>query len=195
MTAYSDGKCAQLLSLLILHLTVITRFKYLLTLPPATAIRPYVLTITRNLYRGAGNHFDTPSGVGGAFDDEIQTFTLTVVQGSEDFISVPITLTMTTKMTAADVITETPMTIAGMTTTTRLTFFATSTIGATTSIGAAKVDSHLPPSFPPSSPIMISYGLAKNGDSWIPAMVIPTFAPFPRHSRAGGNPTAPLARS
>ena len=168
--------------------TVITRFKYLLTLPPATAIRPYVLTITRNLYRGAGNHFDTPSGVGGAFDDEIQTFTLTVVQGSEDFISAPITLTMTTKMTAADVITESPMTIAGMTTTTRLTFFATSTIGAEITTGAAKVDSHLPPSFPPpifppSSPIMISYGLAKNGDSWIPAMVIPTFAPFPRHSR------------
>ena len=122
------------------------------------------------------------------------------MQGSEEFVSVAITLTTgTTRMTIEEVISTSSMTLSEeMTITTRLTFFATSTIGAT--IGAAKVDSHFPPSFPPLSfpplsPIMVSYGLAKNGDSWIPAMVIPTLAPFPRHSRVGGNPTAPLARS
>ena len=158
-----------------------------------------MLTLTRNLFVDSNGglagiiiesnvNFGLTVGAETGLADEIGTYTLTVVEGSEQFVSVATTLTMTTKMTAADVITETPMTIAGMTTTTRLTFFATSTIGAEITTGAAKVDSPLPPSFPPlsfppSSPIMVSYGLAKNGDSWIPAMVIPAFAPFPRHSR------------
>ena len=182
-----------------LQVVVTTSVRFLITLPPEPVNRPLVLTLTRNLFVDSNGglagiiiesnvNFGLTVGAETGLADEIGTYTLTVVEGSEQFVSVATTLTMTTKMTAADVITETPMTIAGMTTTTRLTFFATSTIGAEITTGAAKVDSPLPPSFPPlsfppSSPIMVSYGLAKNGDSWIPAMVIPAFAPFPRHSR------------
>ena len=182
------------------YVIVTTHRRILTTLPPINTPRPHVLTLTDIDLNTAL----TGSGVRGRIIESTDTrltgnfhtffnlgrgpFTATIVEGTENFVSVAITLTMTTKMTAADVITQTPMTIAEMTTTTRLTFFATSTIRATMTIGAAKVDSHFPPSFPPSSfpplsPIMVSYGLAKNGDSWIPAMVIPAFAPFPRHSR------------
>ena len=190
---------------------ITTQYKYLITLPLAGQItHPFIATINRNwdlsvsgrdegivIVSGPGSGF----AVGGAWNFQTEAnHTITVVQGSEEFVSVAITLTTgTTRMTIEEVISTSSMTLSEeMTITTRLTFFATSTIGAT--IGAAKVDSHFPPSFPPLSfpplsPIMVSYGLAKNGDSWIPAMVIPTLAPFPRHSRVGGNPTAPLARS
>ena len=180
------------------YIVATTRIKYLLTLPPIAEItNPLSLTININandtefVVNGAAIIIETSDNVarpiGGMFNIFTGNHIITVAQGSEDFISVAITLTTETIMAVPQTITETPMTIAEMTTTTRLTFFATSTIGATTSIGAAKVDSHLPPSFPPSSPIMVSYGLAKNGDSWIPAMVVPAFAPFPRHSRLRGN--------
>ena len=205
------------------HRIMTTGNRYLLTLPPATASRPFVITTSMNLFHAMNTSrpiFSTrPVEVGilYPFPSSVLLWTLTIVQGSEQFTGVEITLTTgTTKMTAADVITESEMTLsAAMTTrmtnaatpttmevitpermiTTAMTAFLirTITIGANT--GAAKVDSRLPPSFPPSSPIMVSYGLAKNGDSWIPDIVIPALAPFPRHSRVGGNPTAPLARS
>ena len=181
-----------------------TEIKQLLTLPAASqSTPPIVITTTTNFDTGAGAgeavivSTDLPARInvpGGNynFDADDEVYTLTIVEGSEEFISVAITLTTENTTTVPHIITETPMTIAAMTITTRLTTFATSTITIGANIGAAKVDSHLPPSFPPpifppSSPIMVSYGLAKNGDSWIPAMVIPTLAPFPRHSRLRGN--------
>ena len=158
-------------------LLVSTNIKFLLTLPPHPRMNPLVITITNNLTR-VSNRVSQSDFI--ALEDTLGIITvgqtiriegntrpriMTIVEGSEDFISVAITLTMTTKMTAADVITETPMTITGMTTTTRLTFFATSTmtIGAEITTGAAKVDSHFPPSFPPSSfPQVPKLALAEN---------------------------------
>ena len=181
-----------------------TQVKFLITLPALVA-RPLIITTTRHLDGGVNNEViiiesnappDLPALMTGSElnyrTSGVETFTLTIAEGSEDFISVAITLTTgTTRMTIEEVISTSSMTLSEeMTITTRLTFFATSTmtIGAEITTGAAKVDSHFPPSFPPSSfppssPIMVSYGLAKNGDSWIPAMVVPAFAPFPRHSR------------
>ena len=137
------------------------------------------------------------------------TYEITIVQGSENFISVAVMVSITTEMTAADIITESEMTlsaamttrmtnaatpttmaitIAGISTTMIMTILArtittimTAFLTTTMTIGAAIDNSHLPPSFPPSSfppssPIMVSYGLAKNGDSWIPAAVIPATA-------------------
>ena len=151
------------------YVVITTTIKYLITLPPiAQSTPPIVITTMRSLDRdgGIGNGEAIISGgenppVDSVYDvgqywnfgAGIDTYTLTIIEGSEEFVSEAITLTMTTKMTAADVITETPMTITAMTITTRLTFFATSTmtIGAEITTGAAKVDSHFPPSFPPSS--------------------------------------------
>ena len=175
--------------------TAITRHRYLLTLPPISTPIPYVITTSINLFRISNIDYDTALGGGGNFADAVRNYTLTIVEDGYQFISVEITLTNKNTTTVPHIITETPMTIEAMTIISISITFATSTMTIGANTGAAKVDSHLPPSFPPSSPIMVSYGLAKNGDSWIPAMVIPTFAPFPRHSRVGGNPTAPLARS
>ena len=193
-------------------LTTFGRSRILATLPPATAPRPYVLIITTQALAVAfsdaaviispfpnirvGSFLSFPPSNGG-------TLTITIVQGSEQFISITTLVSTTTEMqTSPPITTETRMTNAATPTTmevitpermitTAMTAFLirTITLGLpTTTIGAAKVDSPLPPSFPPLSfpplsPIMVSYGLAQNGDSWIPAMVIPTFAPFPRHSR------------
>ena len=154
-----------------IRIVITTSIRFLITLPPAPVNRPLGLTLTRNLHFGSPVGIITESndsvgsqrvGTNIDFGNLVETYTLTVVEGSEEFVSVPITLTMTTKMTTADVITETPMTIAGMTTTTRLTFFATSTIGAEITTGAAKVDSHFPPSFPPSFPQVPKIALAEN---------------------------------
>ena len=201
-----------------------SQFKYLLTLP-SVITRPLSITTIRHFERGVANELrivetNIPSQVVGMVlnvNNVPTTNTLVIAEGSEDFVSVAITLTNTTTTEVAAVITETTMTLSAatitrMTNTLMPTLTTTMTISAmmittptltlyqiittgipTTNIGAAKVDSPLPPSFPPlsfppSSPIMVSYGLAKNGDSWIPAMAVPAFAPFPRHSRAGGNP-------
>ena len=173
--------------------TTFGRSRILATLPPATALRPYVLTITiagrqtQDIHQDARliagpNSPALPLNSPIAFPNNL-VYTITIVQGSEEFISVTTTLTMTTKMTAADVITETPMTIEGMTTTTRLTFFATSTIGAEITTGAANVDSrfdsHLPPSFPPPSPNMPKLAFAA-----IPH-IFPSFSP--PHRKGGNN--------
>ena len=173
------------------YLVVTTKAKILATLPPATASRPYVLTL---LMRDLQTDFSGELTAARVIDSNLRAlignieaftgygiipWTITIVQGSEEFISVAITLITENTTTVPHIITETPTTIEMMTITTKLTTFATSTMTIGANIGAAKVDSH----FPPSSPIMVSYGLAKNGDSWIPAMVVPAFAPFPRHSR------------
>ena len=133
-----------------------TSVKYLITLPIAPVSRPLVITTARDLDTGgaAGLVIEKSSNnrlaVGSEwfFNAGNLLYTLTIAEGSEDFISIAITLTNETPMTVADVITETPMTIAAMTITTRLTTFATSTITIGANTGAAKVDSHLSPSFP-----------------------------------------------
>ena len=196
------------------YVVATTRLKILVTLPPATT-RPLFLTL---LMRDLGARFDgetngarfidasNPLAIGAVFGfSGVGTgpFTITIVEGSEEFISITTSQTNTTETeTMPPITTETPMTILAMTIINTITAFSTMTITLglpTTTIGAANVDSrfdsHFPPSFPPLSfpplsPIMVSYGLAKNGDSWIPAAVIPAFAPFPRHSRAGGNQLA-----
>ena len=172
--------------------------KHLITLPPISQTqRPLSLIIAREWYGNGmhsylvigGNHATWQVGNEVNIASNILiTFTIIVAEGSEDFISVAITLTNENTTTVPHIITETPMTIAAMTIISISITFATSTMTIGANTGAAKVDSHLPPSFPPLSfpplsPIMVSYGLAKNGDSWILAMVVPAFAPFPRHSR------------
>ena len=134
--------------------------RVLATLPPITARRPYMLTITITDIVGAPFNdmrlISVPNSPAVALGSQVSfpqngVWTIIVIEGSEEFISVGITLTMTTKMTAADVITETPMTNAAMTIISISITFATSTMTIGANIGAANVDSHLPPSFPPSS--------------------------------------------
>ena len=126
---------------------VSTHSRYLITLPSVYPY-PYDITLTRNFSdadtQGGFHARVISNGNNTQFANAPLTYTLTIVAGSEQFISVAITLTNKNTTEVLHIITETPMTIAEMTTTTRLTFFATSTIGATTNIGAAKVDSHLP---------------------------------------------------
>ena len=146
----------------ILEGDVTTINKYLLTLPSASFSPPYVLTITRN-FRVQSAAYDwhrSGGAVRGQFPDEVITRTLTIVQGSEDFISVAITLTTENTTTVPHIITETPMTNAAMTITTRLTTFATSTITIGANIGAAIDNFHLPPSFPLSFPQVPKLALA-----------------------------------
>ena len=136
--------------------------KHFVTLPPIPQGPPYLLTITKDWFEipGGGRYAYQPLSGGSSFDNSGQpafALTITIAQGSEDFVSVAIMLMITTETTAADVITETEMIMVAMTTTTRLTTFATSTI----TIGAANVDSHLP-SFPPSFPQMPKLALGKN---------------------------------
>ena len=160
----------------------------LLTLPVDSASRPYVITSGnvnfRNLY-GVGMDFAvviTSDSFGFPVGDTVTTpggdynLSLTIVQGSEEFVSVVITLTTgTTRMTVLHIITETTMTLSAATIT-RMTNILTPTLTTTMTIsammittptltlyqiitagiptmttGAAKVDSPLPPSFPPSS--------------------------------------------
>ena len=167
--------------------------RILATLPPATAPRPWVIQLTtapRVISHNDARVIITPDagivpiGMRWGFPDANgRAYTITVVQGSEQFISITTTMITETEMTAADVITESEMTLsAAMTTrmtnaaipttmevitpermiTTRMTAFLirTITIGANT--GAAKVDSHSPPSFPPSFPQMPKLALAAN---------------------------------
>ena len=167
-------------------LTTFGRSRILATLPPATAPRPYVLTITIQplvvIFSDAiviisplpqfpvGALLAFPPSGGG-------TFTITIVQGSEEFISITTMVSTTTEMqTSPPIITETRMTNAATPTTmevitpermitTAMTAFLirTITLGLpTTTIGAAKVDSHLPPSFPLSFPQMPKLALAEN---------------------------------
>ena len=165
--------------------TTFGRSRILVTLPPAIAPRPYVLTITTQpLAMGVadsrviispipqiqvGSFVSFPPVSGG-------TLTITIVQGSEQFISITTAVSTTTEMqTSPPITTETRMTNAATPTTmevitpermitTAMTAFLirTITLGLpTTTIGAAKVDSHLPPSFPPF-PQVPKLALAEN---------------------------------
>ena len=108
-------------------LTTFGRSRILATLPPATAPRPYVLTITIQplvvIFSDAiviisplpqfpvGALLAFPPSGGG-------TFTITIVQGSEEFISITTMVSTTTEMqTSPPIITETRMTNAATPTT------------------------------------------------------------------------------
>ena len=158
------------------YLVAITRQKFLLTLPPATTNRPWGLTIMRDfgdiyslfITRQFATVIETSPGFTGIniynFLDfpGVRSYTITIVQGSEEFVNPQTTMTTFATTQIAPITTETPMMIEAMTITTRLTTFATSTITIGANIGAAKVDSHLPPSFPPSFPQVPKIALAEN---------------------------------
>ena len=138
-----------------------TQVKYLITLPSVSElITPLFITIERNFGKG-GNEFWIIESNHRLFGEGpisyqsglLSNLTATITEGSEDFVSVAITLTTgTTRMTAADVITESGMMImTAMTTEIMMTTFTTTRITITATTGAAKVNSHFPPSFPPLS--------------------------------------------
>ena len=176
-----------------------TGIRFLITLPPLPAPYPIVITssgrdwdmdasdagFTTNdsariiASQDAGFPINSRLGFGGT------NLTATIRQGSEQFVSVAITLTTgTTRMTAADVITESGMMImTAMTTEIMMTTFTTTRITITATTGAAKVDSHLPPSFPPSSfplsfPQVPKLALAAN------LRISPSFPPPPTRGQA-----------
>ena len=134
-----------------------TQVKFLITLPPASQItRPLFLTINRH-WQNTGrtetfraitsNAPPLMDGMAGELAGNLtRILTLTIVEGSEDYIT-PAGL-MTSTLT-----TRTTMTILPITTTMAMTAFLTMTItlGLTTS-GAAIDNSHLPPSFSLSFP-------------------------------------------
>ena len=178
------------------YIIVSTTLKYLITLPPASEVmNPPVITITRNLdipntneglaiSVGGGNTFPINPIVAENtynFGDFEGTFTLTITEGSEEFISVAITLTNKNTTTVPHIITETPTTIEMMTITTKLTTFATSTMTIGANTGAAKVDSPLPPSFPLSFPPFPQ--VPKLALAAIPRP--PIVIPAPAYARAG----------
>ena len=129
-----------------------TQFKYLITLPPVSELTtPLFITLDRDFSRSASefriiesNHalfvVGDPQSSPPGFSLNL---TATITEGSEDFVSVATTLTTgTTRMTAADVITESGMmTMTAMTTEIMMTTFTTTRITITATIGAAKVDS------------------------------------------------------
>ena len=107
---------------------ITTALKYLLTLPPTSQqTSPIIITTTRHFDRGVSDEaviIDGGLRIGATwdFDTVVETWTLTIAEDSEDFISVAITLTNKNTTEVPQVITETPI----CATTTRLTF-ATST--------------------------------------------------------------------
>ncbi len=127
-------------------LVITTRAKILVTLPPATASRPYVLTIMRNLateFAGqnsaaivtdSSNRALTPIGHVQSFavlgHSQGKAYTITIVEGSEEHIGAPTTTTLTAHTTT---------TMAAITTTTRITTFSTMFI--TLTANAALLDS------------------------------------------------------
>ena len=157
------------------YLVATTSVKFLLDLPPDDTPRPWVATITANfnpdillVIESDFYAIDFPF----AFPNVSQPYTMTVVQGSEEFISITTAVSTTTEVeTRAPITTEMRMTNAATPSTmevitpermitTAMTAFLirTITIGANT--GAAKVDSHLPPSFPLSFPQVPKLALA-----------------------------------
>ena len=127
-----------------------TRFKFLITLPPASQItRPIALTISRDWVNiGDSSPFRVISGrfsagTDGSFLRQSEALVITISEGSEDYITpAVITSTLTTRTTTT---TEPITTIMAMT-----AFLTTAiTLGLpTTNIGAAIDNSHLPSSFP-----------------------------------------------
>ena len=123
--------------------------KILATLPPATASRPYVLTIMRDLnaaysgVMGGGGFAIYPPALANnnvGWLNGVRSWTLIIAEGSEDFTGIMITTATETEMTN------------------RMTTFLTTTIGA------ADYDNSIPPgfspSFPPPSPNMPKLALA-----------------------------------
>ena len=171
----------------------------LITLPPVSELTtPLFITLDRDFSRSASefriiesNHalfvVGDPQSSPPGFSLNL---TATITEGSEDFVSVATTLTTgTTRMTAADVITESGMmTMTAMTTEIMMTTFTTTRITITATIGAAKVDSHLPPSFPLSFPPFPQ--VPKLALAAIPRP--PIVIPAPAYARAdnGGNQLA-----
>ena len=136
---------------------VTTAFRFLVTLPPLPVTPPIVVRVRRNLHQevvnsGISNRsvaFIVADNLGGIpgdlveFENSVLNYDLTVVIGSEQFVAA----LMTTTMTTDGMTTETPTIIMARTITTAITAFLTTTM----TIGAANIDSHFPPSFPPSS--------------------------------------------
>ena len=136
---------------------VTTAFRFLVTLPPLPVSRPIIITAVRNLGQEVIDSgisdinvaivvVDNQSSIPGdtiPFRSFLLTYNLTVVEGSEQFVAA----LMTTTMTTDGMTTETPTIILARTITTAMTAFLTTTM----TIGAANVDSHFPPSFPPLS--------------------------------------------
>ena len=178
-----------------------TRVKFLITLPPTSQItRPLFLTASQTWSDADESPFQvivnsgSPFAVGteGTFlsgSRRSEALVITIAEGSEDYTSpagmmtttlttrTPMTMTLSAEMTTfmtnrvmpmtmITIMTMTPITMA-------MTLFERITIGAMTmTTGAAKVNSHLPPSFlPPPSPTMPKLALA----------AIPRISPsFPR---------------
>ena len=153
------------------YIIATTQVKYLITLPPASQImRPLILTAGQNWSSGGSAPFVVIMANGNVFTagDEgrfligsrlSEALIITIVEGSEEYLSSGgglITSTLTTRTTTTMQAITTTMAI--------MTAFLTTTItaGLSTNTGAANVDFRLPPLFPPSSPIMIEYALAKN---------------------------------
>ncbi|MGI9337871.1 MAG: hypothetical protein ACR2P4_05100, partial [Gammaproteobacteria bacterium] len=102
---------------------------YLVTLPPLPAARPFVLTLSRNLFDGNRHAIIDSSqaneiGFHTGFRSAVIPWTITIVQGSEQIVGEPTTTTLTTRTTT---------TMAAITTTTRTTTFATMFITLTAS--------------------------------------------------------------
>ena len=105
---------------------VSTFSRFFITLTPVNTIPPFALTISRNVdqafrvlvlmtIRGNPNFtvgLDTPLNQIYVIM-QLRNFTITIVQGSEEFISVGITLTTKNTTTVPHIITETPMTNPG----------------------------------------------------------------------------------
>ncbi len=147
---------------------VITTFRnsrVLVTLPPENTQRPHVLTITtsRNSPVFDGRVIITPRPLLLPVGDFYQfpqpsppnrVYTITLVQGGEEIVGEPTTTTLTnrTTTTMAEVITETPMTMAAVSTTTRITTFSTMfiTLTANSAMGGndEKGGNDKQPSFP-----------------------------------------------
>ena len=121
--------------------------KILATLPPADALRPYVLTLMQDLGANAPAtppaviiSSSNPVAVGNSsyYDDDrgVSSHTITIVEGSEDFTGGMIATEIT--MMAADVITETRMTLSAATIT-RMTNALMPTLTLTMTISAMMI--------------------------------------------------------
>ena len=153
-------------------------YPVLLTLPPDDGTRPIVLMADLNiaeLNSDAANRLGGQRGLivitSSSFPKDslsgvrpgLESYTLTIVNDSEQFLSV--TIRMEDRMTTTMAVSTTmAMTITAMTIETRNTLFMTTriTLGLTTN-AEVNVDSRLPsfPSFPPLSPIMAGLVFAK----------------------------------
>ena len=155
--------------------------RLLITLPPASTPRPYLITTDSHLGNTFGFGVDIgivittflavvyPVGSTIQAQGAANAFVLTVIEGSEQFVAALMTMTTTTD----GMTTETPTIILARTITTAMTAFLITTM----TIGAAIDNPHLPPSFPPF-PQVPKLALAA-----IPRP--PIVIPAPAYARAG----------